>query len=84
MPAIGFRFVLFLLVQVLLAYTGFRLARRRDDAALALGVLVFAGGVVGLFVLGSVLEIIVVQLLCLGLYAFISKPRTTGRRPHRQ
>ncbi|MCU4743422.1 hypothetical protein [Natronoglomus mannanivorans] len=84
MPAISFLFVLFLLVQTLLAYAAFRLARRREDAAVALGVLVFAGGVIGLFVLESVLEALAVQLLCLGLYAFISKPRTTRRRPHRQ
>ncbi|WP_276254380.1 hypothetical protein [Halomontanus rarus] len=84
MPAISFVFVLFLVVQALLAYAAFRLARRRDDAAVALGVLVFAGGVIGLFVLRGILEVLVVQLLCLGLYAFISKPRTTRRRPSRQ
>lgn len=81
MPAISVFFVVFLLVQALLAVVAHRLASRRGDAADALSVLVFVGGVIAPFVLGSFLVVVVLECLGLGLYALISTPQATARRP---
>lgn len=84
MPAISVFFVVFLLVQALLAVVAHWLASRRGDAADALSVLVFAGGILAAFVLGSVLVVLVLECLGLGLYALISTPKRAARRPSRR
>ena len=84
MPAIGGLFVVFLLVQALPAVVALRLARRRGDAAVALAGLVFVGGVIAAFAIGTMLEVIVVECLALGLYALVSRPNSTSRQPSRR